>query len=127
MIIIDYIKSLSDVFGIANLSDDKERLINNYGDDICKYPYAIAIGHRMKEEIINKIPLTYNDDKLAKEYQDEYFNSHKRVLKISEKIGNFIKNNGYHAIVLGVKGNNKEIKLKKPFSNKASAHISGVG
>ena len=127
MRIMEYAKSLSDVCGVANLAKDEKKLIENYGDDICKYPYAIVIGHKMIEEIIEKIPLTYNNDKYAQEYLDEYFNSHQRVSKIASEIALYIEDEGYHAIVLDVSGKSDEIDLKKPFSNKASAHIAGVG
>lgn len=127
MSIVEYIGSLSDVYGIADFSIEKEELIDMYGEDICKYPYAIAIGHKMIEEIIEKIPLTYNDDDLAKEYLDEYFNSFQRVSKIADKIIDYIKNEGYNAIKLDVSGTNPELNLKKPFSNKASANLSGIG
>ena len=127
MSITEYIGSLSDIYGIADFSIDKDKLTQVYGEDICKYPYAIAIGHKMLEEIIENIPRTYSDDKLAKEYLDEYFNSHQRVSKIADKIVKYIENEGYHAIVLDVSGTNPELDLKKPFSNKASANLAGIG
>ena len=127
MSIIEYIESLCDVYGIADFSVDNEELIDTYGEDICKFPYAIAIGHRMIEEIIEQIPLTYNDDELAQEYLDEYFNSFQRVSKIANKIIRYIQNEGFNAIVLDVSGTNPKLNLKKPFSNKASANLSGIG
>ncbi len=127
MSLVDYIDSLCDVYGIADFSKNEEELIEVYGEDICKYPYAIAIGHKMLEEIIENIPLTYNDDELAKEYLDEYFNSHQRVSKIAHKIVKYIEKEGFSAIVLDVSGNSEELNLKKPFSNKTSANLSGIG
>ena len=127
MSIIEYIESLSDVYGIADFSINQEQLIDTYGEDICKFPYAIAIGHRMLEEILENIPLTYNDDELAKEYLDEYFNSHQRVSKIANKIIKYIEDEGFDAIALDVSGTNPKLNLKKPFSNKASANLSGIG
>ena len=127
MSIMEYTESLSDICGVADFSRDEEKLIETYGEDICKYPYAIAIGHKMLEEIIEKIPLTYNDDKLAQEYLDEYFNSHQRVSKIADKIVAYIKDSGYNAIKLDVSGTAPELNLKIPFSNKASANLAGIG
>ncbi len=127
MTIIEYIEELSDIYGVADFSKNRYELIETYGEDICKYPYAIAIGHKMLEEIIENIPLTYTDDKLAQEYLDEYFNSHQRVSKIANKIVEKIKSEGYDAIVLDVSGKNEKLNLKMPFSNKASAHLSGIG
>ena len=127
MSIIDYVNELSDVYGVADFNKDKEELIETYGEDICKYPYAIAIGHKMLEEIIENIPKTYSDDKLAQEYLDEYYNSHKRVSSIAQKIVQRIKDEGYHAIELDVSGTSPELDLKMPFSNKASAHLAGIG
>lgn len=127
MSLISYIEQLSDVYGIADFSLNKEELIETYGEDICKYPYAIAIGHKMLEEIIETIPLTYNDDELAKNYLDEYFNSHQRASKIAKKIIKKIEDQGYHAIELDVSGSNHLLNLKMPFSNKASAHLAGIG
>ncbi|OED30135.1 hypothetical protein NL43_04320 [Methanosphaera sp. WGK6] len=127
MQIMEYIESLTDVCGIADLNKDNKKLIKTYGKDICKYPYAIVIGHKMNEDIIETIPLTYNDDKLAKKYNDEYYNSHKRASNIAKKINNYIQNEGYDGIILDVSGKSDEINLKQSFSNKASAHIAGVG
>ena len=127
MSIMEYAESLSDICGVADLSLDEDKLIEEYGEDICKYPYAIAIGHKMLEDIIETIPWTYNDDELAMQYIDEYFNSHKRVADISQKIIKYIENLGYNAILLDVSGSNKELDLKKPFSNKASANLAGIG
>ena len=127
MKVIDLLDSLCDVYGIADFSRNEEELIKRYGEDICRYPYAIAIGHRMLEEIIEKIPLTYNDDYLAQLYLEEYFNSHQRVSSISDKIVDCIKDEGYHAIKLDVSGTNPELNLKEAFSNKASANLSGIG
>lgn len=127
MSIMEYVESLSDICGVADFSLNRKELIETYGEDICRYPYAIAIGHKMLEEIIETIPLTYNDDELAKQYLDEYFNSHKRVSAISQKVVKFIENKGYHAIVLDVSGTASELNLKMPFSNKASANLAGIG
>ncbi|MBE6494647.1 MAG: epoxyqueuosine reductase [Methanosphaera stadtmanae] len=127
MSLIDYIEELSDVYGIADFSLNQDELIETYGEDICKYPYAIAIGHRMLEDIIEKIPLTYNDDELAQEYLDEYYHSHQRVSKIAKKIIKYIENENYQAIELDVSGTNPSLNLKMPFSNKASAHLAGIG
>lgn len=125
--IMDYVETLADVCGVADLYKDKEILIDIYGEDICKYQYAIVIGHKMIEKIIEKIPLSYEDDIIAKKYLDEYYNSHKRAAKLAKKVADKIKEKGNHAIVLDVGGDTDEINLKIPFSNKASAHISGVG
>ncbi|RAP53438.1 MAG: hypothetical protein BZ138_00900 [Methanosphaera sp. rholeuAM270] len=127
MSIIEYVEKLSDVYGVADFSKNRDRLIESYGEDICKYPYAIAIGHRMLEEIIEKIPLTYTDDTLAQEYLDEYFNSHQRVSRIADKIIKKIEDEGYSSIKLDVSGKNDELNLKMPFSNKASANLAGIG
>lgn len=127
MSIIDCVEEYSDIYGIADFSKNREKLIETYGEDICRYPYAIAIGHKMIEEIIENIPLTYTDDRLAQEYLDEYSNSHERVSQIAEKILKQIESEGYHAIILDVSGKNEELNLKRPFSNKASANLSGIG
>ncbi|RAP54293.1 MAG: hypothetical protein BZ137_03040 [Methanosphaera sp. rholeuAM130] len=127
MKVIGLLEELSDVYGIADFSKNEEELIDMYGEDICKYPYAIAIGHKMLEDIIEKIPLTYNNDKLAQEYLDEYFNSHNRVSVIADKIIGCIECEGYNAIKLDVSGTNSNLNLKMPFSNKASAHLAGIG
>lgn len=127
MRVIELLENLSDIYGIADFNKNKDELIENYGEDICRYPYAIAIGHKMIEEIIEKIPLTYNDDKLAQEYLDEYFNSHQRVSKIAGKVANLIKEEGYHAVILDVSGKSEELNLKQSFSNKASANLAGIG
>lgn len=127
MYIMEYVESLSDICGVANFLDSKDELIEFYGEDILKYPYAISIGHKMLEDIIEKIPLTYNDDELAQEYLDEYFNSHLRVSAISQKVVKFIQDEGYNAIELDVSGSNPELDLKVPFSNKASANLAGIG
>ena len=127
MSIIECLEEYSDIYGVADFSKNKDELIETYGEDICKYPYAIAIGHKMIEEIIENIPLTYNNDKLAQEYLDEYFNSHQRVSKIADKIVEEIEKEGYDALVLDVSGKNENLNLKMPFSNKASAHLAGIG
>ncbi len=127
MNIMGYVEELSDVCGVADLLSDKDKLIENYGEEILKYPYAIVIGHKMKENIIEKIPLSYNDDYIAQEYLDEYYNSHERIRKIAEKIAKYVENKGYNTIILDVSGDTDEINLKKSFSNKASANIAGLG
>lgn len=127
MKVIELLEKLSDIYGIADFNKNKDELIETYGEDICKYPYAIAIGHKMIDDIIENIPLTYNDDHLAQEYLDEYFNSHQRVSKIANEITAEIKKEGYHAIVLDVSGMTDELNLKQSFSNKASAHLAGIG
>ncbi|MCD7781397.1 MAG: hypothetical protein LUG89_01680 [Methanosphaera sp.] len=127
MSIMKLLSQVCDVYGVADLQIDKDRLIENYGEDILRYPYAIVIGHRMREDIIEKIPESYNDDTIAQEYLDEYYNSHQRVLEISRKIEKEVNHEGYNAIILDVGGNSDKLNLKRSFSNKASAHIAGVG
>lgn len=127
MSIMEFIDSRTDIYGIADFNKNRDELVETYGEDICKYPYAIAIGHKMIEEIIETIPKTYNDDKLAQAYLDEYFNSHQRVSKIANEIVEEIEKEGYHAIVLDVSGKSEKLNLKQSFSNKASAHLAGIG
>jgi len=127
MKIIKKLEELSDVYGIADFDKNREELVDSYGEDICKYPYAIAIGHKMLEEIIEKIPRTYTDDELAQEYLDEYYNSHQRVAAIAKEILSCIEDEGYCGVILDVSGMSDELELKKAFSNKASANLAGIG
>ncbi len=127
MNIMEYVKDITDTCGVADLFCDKEKLTQEYGNDILKYRYAIVIGHRMKEEIIEKIPLSYNNDEIALEYLDEYYNSHKRVAKIADKISQKIEEEKYNSLILDVSGTNSSLDLKKPFSNKISAYMAGIG
>ncbi|ABC56970.1 MULTISPECIES: 4Fe-4S double cluster binding domain-containing protein [Methanosphaera] len=125
--LMDYVKSLSDVCGVADFRKDSQQLIETYGQDICKYPYAIVIGHRLNEEIVSKIPLSYNDDDIAEEYQNEYFNSFKRISGISHKVEDYIHDLGYNCVILNELEKYEDIHLKTRFSNKASAKLAGIG
>ena len=104
-----------------------EYFIKEYGEDICKYPNAISIGLQLNEEIINHIPQTKKNKQYAKDYLDEYYNSHMKINKIADEICKLIEDIEYNAIPVYVSGKNDKLNLKKRFSHKTTANLAGLG
>ncbi|MDO5851703.1 MAG: hypothetical protein Q4Q23_04370 [Methanobacteriaceae archaeon] len=121
------INKKSDLYGIANFQKNKKELVNEYGEDICKYPNAISIAIKLNKEIIDHIPETKENEEYAKNYLDEYFNSHKKINKIADEISKQIEEIGYNAIPIYVSGENEKINLTKRFSHKTTANLAGLG
>lgn len=127
MTISEYLDGICDLWAVARLDRKEDDFVERYGKDILKYPYAIVIGHRLDDDICEIIPLMYDDDVLAQRYMDKYYSCLEDIHRITEKVEENIRSDGYKSITLDVSGKNEKLDLKSGFNNKLSARLSGAG
>ncbi|MDO5851228.1 MAG: hypothetical protein Q4Q23_01925 [Methanobacteriaceae archaeon] len=120
-----FLDDIVDIHGVTSLNIPE--LIEEYGEDICYYPYAISVGILMDEKIVDHIPQTRKNKKYASDYVDEYFGSIDIINEKSEKICEFIKNNGYDATYIRLSGKCRTLNLKKKYAQKTTANLAGLG
>lgn len=113
----------ADLFGVAdlNLYDLKKSSMVSF-DLIKKYHYAICLGKKLNNEIIDKL-----EKCPTPEYADHYREVNKFLDEIALKVREWIENKGYHAHIIPASKLIDNKKLEGEVSHKAIARLAGIG
>ncbi|WP_340819946.1 4Fe-4S double cluster binding domain-containing protein [Methanolobus sp. WCC4] len=114
-------------FGVANLSNPREFIVDQGGDELAVYPYAISVGIRLMDPIVDK--LTYRNKTAAalnyKHHAYDVINS--RLDMTTSILSSHIQDNGYSALPIPASKRVDDERICAQFSHKLAAHMSGLG
>lgn len=116
-----------DYFGIADISKSSKFITNQGGKQLRKYNYAISIGIKIPNEII-EILIDKDKKKVIKNYKIYGYDSiNKRLNKIAADLNKLLKNNGLNTLVINASKRIDKNKIAGKFSHKLAAHLAGLG
>ncbi|WMW23820.1 4Fe-4S double cluster binding domain-containing protein [Methanolobus sediminis] len=114
-------------FGVANLSEATDFIVDQGGGDLSEYPYAISIGIRLMDPIVDK--LSHRNERSAllnyKHHAYDVINS--RLDMVTSILSSHIQDNGYAALPLPSSKRIDDERICAQFSHKLAAHLSGFG
>jgi epoxyqueuosine reductase QueG len=114
-------------FGVADLSNATDFIVDQGGKNLSEYPYAISVGIRMMDSIVNK--LTHRNERAAllnyKHHAYDVINS--RLDMITSILCSHIQDNGYAALPIPSSKRIDDERICAQFSHKLAAHLSGLG
>lgn len=118
--ITEYCKDNLTLYGFADITKYKEVIIS---EDLYKYDYAISLGIRIQDEIINEL----DTDEGRVHYLNAYVETNNRLDKISKYIEKIIKNNGFEAQAINASYILPDERLVGEISHKFVANLAGLG
>ena len=115
-----------DYFGVADLSDAKDFVLNQGGESIARFPRAISIGIRLIDSIIDELP-HHQDPAVIFTYRGLYNSVNANLDKATLFIAKKIQEAGFEAYPIPAAQRIDTPKLKGAFSHKLAAHLAGLG
>ncbi|SFM72260.1 4Fe-4S double cluster binding domain-containing protein [Methanolobus profundi] len=114
-------------FGVADLSGPREFIVDQGGEELSAYPYAISIGIRLMDPIVDKI--THRNERSAllnyKHHAYDVINS--RLDMTTSILSSHIQDNSYSALPIPASKRIDDERICAQFSHKLAAHMSGLG
>ena len=114
-------------FGVADLSDAAEFILDQGGNELSAYPFAVSIGIRLMDPIVDKLP--HRDERAValnyKHHAYDVINS--RLDMITSILSSYIQDSGYSALPLPASERIDDKRICAQFSHKLAAHLSGLG
>ncbi len=114
-------------FGVSDLSKAREFIVEQGGEDLSAYPYAISLGIKLIDPIVDKLP--HRNDKAAllnyKHHSYDVINS--RLDMTASILSNHIQEKGYRVLPLPSSKRIDDEKICAQFSHKLGAHLAGLG
>jgi len=117
----------ADYFGVADLASAKEAIASQSGEEIASFPFAISIGIRMFDDIVDLLPKQKERWVRVTYRTSAYEVINARLDIAASKIAGVIRNEGYHAIPIASSKRVDSEKLCGAFSHKMAAHLAGLG
>lgn len=114
-------------FGVADLSDARKFIVDQGGEDLSVYPYAISIGIRLIDPIVNKLPHRNERAALVNYKHHAYDVINSRLDMITSILSSHIQEKGYRVLPIPSSKRVDDERICAQFSHKLAAHLAGLG
>ena len=124
----DLAKTLgADFFGVADLSDAHDAILDQGGAEIAKYPRAISIGISLFDDVVDRLPQRL-EGAVAIDYQHHCYDViNQRLDSITSRLSSILQGDGYRVFPVPASKRVDDEKLSGIFSHKMAAHLAGLG
>jgi len=124
----DLAKSLgADFFGVADLTDAYDAILNQGGAEIAKFPRAISIGISLFDDIVDRLPQRLVGA-VAIDYRHHCYDViNHRLDFITSRLSSLLQGDGYRVFPVPASKRVDDEKLTGIFSHKMAAHLAGLG
>jgi len=117
----------ADFFGVADLSDAHDAILDQGGAGIAKYPRAISIGISLFDDIVDRLPQRL-EGAVAIDYRHHCYNViNQRLDNITSRLSSILQGDGYRVFPVPASKRVNDEKLSGIFSHKMAAHLAGLG
>jgi epoxyqueuosine reductase QueG len=115
-----------DFWGVADLSLAKKAIIDQGGDLVAEYPFAISIGIALSHSIVDQLPHRA-ERAVAVSYRHEYDVVNQRLDLIASHVSSLIQQHGFQAFLVPAAKRIDDQRICAVFSHKLAAHLAGLG
>jgi len=116
----------ADFFGIADLSQAQDFILEQGGDMVASYPLAVSIGIKLLNPIIDQLPQGF-DRGVAVSYRHHYDITNLRLDLLSAKVASKLQREGYKAYPIPASQRFDDERICAIFSHKLAANLAGLG
>jgi hypothetical protein len=82
-------------FGVSDISNEREFIVEQGGGELASYPYAISLGIKLIHQIVNKLPFR-NERSIALNYRHHAYDViNQRLDLIASILSSYIQECGY--------------------------------
>lgn len=117
----------ADFFGVADLSDAHDAILDQGGAGIAKYPRAISMGISLFDDVVDRLPQRL-EGAVAIDYQHHCYDViNQRLDNITSRLSSILQGDGYRVFPIPASKRVDDEKLSGIFSHKMAAHLAGLG
>ena len=117
----------ADFFGVADLSDAHDAILDQGGAGIAKYPRAISIGISLFDDIVDRLPQRL-EGAVAIDYRHHCYDViNQRLDNITSRLSSILQGDGYRVFPVPASKRVNDETLSGLFSHKMAAHLAGLG
>jgi epoxyqueuosine reductase len=117
----------ADFYGVADLSQAHDFVLNQGGQDAASYPRAISIGVVLQHAIVDQLPRR-EERAVAVEYRHHAYDVlNSRLDLIASRLGSFLQQQGYGALPIPASKRVDDERICAIFSHKLAAYLAGLG
>lgn len=114
-------------FGVADLSNAKQAILNQGGSEIASFSYSISLGISLNNYIVDQLPRR-SERSVALNYKHHAYDViNQRLDLIASLISGFIQQQGYTVLPLPAAKRIDDERICAAFSHKMGASLSGLG
>jgi epoxyqueuosine reductase QueG len=117
----------ADFAGVADLSLAREAIGEQGGETFARYPFAVSIGIRLMDSIIDELPNRDQRWVAATFRLHAYDLVNARLDAIISRAASLLQNEGFRALPIPASNVIDGGKLIGAFSHKLAAHLAGLG
>jgi epoxyqueuosine reductase len=116
----------ADFWGVADLSLAKKAILDQGGNLVAEYPFAISIGIALSHSIVDQLP--HRDERAAAvSYRHEYDVVNQRLDLIASHVSSLLQQHGFQAFPVPASKRIDDQRICAIFSHKLAAHLAGLG
>lgn len=117
----------ADFFGVADLAEAHNAILEQGGPQIAEYPRAISIGIALLHPIVDGLPRR-DERAVAVNYRHHAYDVvNQRLDAIASHLGSIIQHEGYRALPIPSSERVDDERICAAFSHKMGAHLAGLG
>ena len=116
----------ADFFGVADLNQAHETILEQGGEGVASYPRAISIGITLFDTIIDQLPKG-SDQGVAVSYRHHYDVTNLRLDLLAAKVASRLQREGYKAYPIPASQRYDDQRICAIFSHKLAANLAGLG
>lgn len=114
-------------FGISDLSDAEEFIVEQGGKELRAYPYAVSLGIKLIDPIVDRLPHR-KERSVALNYRHHAYNViNSRLDLIASVLSSHIQERGHRTLPLPAAERIDDERICAQFSHKLGAHLAGLG
>ena len=117
----------ADFFGVADLSDAHDAILDQGGAGIAKYPRAISMGISLFDDVVDRLPQRL-EGAVAIDYRHHCYDViNQRLDNITSRLSSILQGDGYRVFPIPASKRVDDEKISGIFSHKMAAHLAGLG
>jgi epoxyqueuosine reductase len=117
----------ADFLGVADLSSAYEFILEQGGDEVASYPFAISLGIKIMDSIVEQLPHR-KERSVAVNYRHHgYEIINQRLDLLASRLSSKIQSGGYRALPIPASERYDDERICAVFSHKLAAHLAGHG
>lgn len=117
----------ADLYGIADLRPCQVAVIDQGGDLVSGYPFAISVGIRLLDTIVDQVPNRSLMSVRVSYRSHAYDVVNDRLDQISSLLAGRLQKEGYRSMPIPASERMDDERICAMFSHKMAAHLAGLG
>ena len=114
-------------FGVADLSNAKQAILNQGGSGIAGFPYSISLGISLINHIVDQLPRR-SEPSVALNYRHHAYDViNQRLDLIASIVSSFMQQQGHAVLPIPATKQIDDERICAAFSHKMGASLSGLG